>query len=229
MMLSAKKFWELHPTLFIFFILLSFICFDGEIFAKTQDEKLEKGAIIVERTIEDGVEGIKIKAIIDAPIETTWEVMTDYENFKDFMPHTKEAKILKREDKREKNKEKSIVYLQMVIKILFISAINNSKHELTVEKDKMIDCWEEAKDEYEYKGKKPIRFKENSGCWTLERHGKNRTKVTGVMRVEIESTEIPKSIVNRIKHIFLKLSASGIIKAARKRIKDKYSETKSKR
>lgn len=201
---------KLKAFLVLVFMIFSFPSIS---LSKSERERLEDGEIIVERKKIGDVEGVILKAIIDAPIEVVWKVATDYENFEEFMPHIEEHKILHR--------EKDIVYTNAVLKILFVKVAYNLKHKLEIGKDKMVDCWEHATGKYEYKGKNPVEFKKNYGCWTFERYDKNRTKTIYEPYVEFKILEsVPDTLKRKIEDILIKMSAPEVIQATRKRAKE---------
>jgi hypothetical protein len=85
----------------------------------------------------------------------------------------------------------------------------------------MIDCWEKTEGECEYKGKNPVELKKNYGCWTLEKYDGNKTKSIYEPYVEIKMPEsVPEYLINKITNILLKVSAPGVIKATRDRVKE---------
>lgn len=203
---------------YVIFILF-FILFGIEIFSKTTEERLKEGEIITEYIKRGEIEGVRILAIIDAPIEDVWKVITNYEDFKNFMPTCEDSKILKRKG--------NTVYYKGVVKILTFTTTYHLEYTHNIKKDKMVDCWKSAKGEYEYKGKNPVELKKNYGCWTLERYDGNKTKSIYEPYVEIKMPEsVPEYLINKITNILLKVSAPGVIKATRERIEGIKEEIK---
>lgn len=190
-------------------------------FSKSQKERLEKGEIIVERIKKGDEEGVRVTAIIDAPLDVVWEVATDYENFEEFMPNIEEYKILHR--------EKNIVYTSGTFKLLFIKIGYNLKYTHKIEKDKRIDCWEQATGKYEYKGKNPIEFKKNYGCWTFEKYDRDKTKTKYEPYIEFEILEKSPTLEElrkKIEDIIIRISAPGVIEATRKRVEEEKKKRK---
>lgn len=183
----------------------------GDVFAKSIEERLKAGEIIVTPLQKDGIQGVQTLALIDAELEDVWKAITDFEHFKDFMPLTEESKVLA--------KKGNILYYQGTIKLFPFTVTYTLKHTLnTKSKNKWVDRWEMGKEKYAYK-QEGLNFKRNFGSWILKREGK-KTRSIYTAYVEYDITiPISEAVIKRITNLLLKVSAPDVIKATRKRVK----------
>lgn len=183
----------------------------GDVFAKSIEERLKAGEIVVTPLQKDDIQGVQTLALIDAELEDVWKVITDFEHFKDFMPLTEESKVLA--------KKGNILYYQGTIKLFPFTVTYTIKHTFnTKNKNKWVDRWEMGKEKYAYK-QEGLNFKRNFGSWILKREGK-KTRSIYTAYVEYDITiPISEAVIKRITNLLLKVSAPDVIKATRKRVK----------
>ena len=79
-----------------------------------QDQaKLSAGEV----TVEAGREGDKgqfvARVLIDAPPEMAWEVLTDYDNFEQFLPNVEDSQLLEAEDNRRVFEQLNVAMLRL--------------------------------------------------------------------------------------------------------------------
>lgn len=183
----------------------------GDVFAKSIEERLSAGEIIVTPLQKGDIQGVHTLALIDAELEDVWKVITDFEHFEDFMPLTKESKVLA--------KKGNILYYQGTVKLFPFTITYVIKHTLnTKNKDKWVDRWEMGKGKYAYK-QEGLNFKRNFGSWVFKREGK-KTRSIYTAYVEYDITiPVSEAVMKRITNLLLKVGAPDVIKATRERVK----------
>lgn len=183
----------------------------GDVFAKSIEERLSAGEIIVTPLQKGDIQGVRTLALIDAELEDVWKAITDFEHFKDFMPLTEESKVLA--------KKGNILYYQGTIKLFPFTVTYNLKHTLnTKNKNEWVDRWEMGEGKYAYK-QKGLNFKRNFGSWIFKREGK-KTRSIYTAYVEYDITiPVSEAVIKRITNLLLKVSAPDVIKATCKRVK----------
>ncbi len=69
----------------------------AELDESTMEKLLDQGAMIVVRQNEDmTLVNVTAGQLVDAPLDTVWEVVTDFENYPEFMPQTSKQVVKKR-------------------------------------------------------------------------------------------------------------------------------------
>jgi len=165
---------------------------------------------------------VKAMAFVDAPPSRVFKVIGDYNHFKDFMPYTKESKIIAQQDK--------VTYFYTLISPPIVS---NRDYTLKLTDYSTFDgktgfykvVWEAANDKGPPQPKGVVRLDVNRGFWLLEStEGGKKTFVTYYLYTD-PAGAIPLFLVNQAN----KESVPDLIKAVRKRVKDKmYDEPASK-
>ena len=182
----------------------------GDVFAKSIEERLKAGEIIVTPLQKGNIQGVRTLALIDAELEDVWKVITDFKHFKDFMPLTKESKVLA--------KKGNILYYQGTIEVFPYTVTYILKHTFnTKNKDEWVDRWEMGKGKYAYE-QEGFSFKQNFGSWVFKREGK-KTRSIYTVYVEYDIlSPVPEAVIKKITNLLLKVSAPGVTKATRKRV-----------
>lgn len=197
--------------LVLIFALTTFLVLGlNNVFPKTIEDRLKEGEIIVEKIEKGDIQGVKVLALIDADIDKVWKVVTDYDNFKDYMPNTIESKVLAR--------DKNIVYYKGTLNILGLKITYHLKHTLQVKKGERVDKWEKAKGKYAFKGESIIKLEKTYGSWTLKSYG-NKTLSIYYTYLKMKHN-LPEVLMEKAISLLLSVSAPGIIKATRQRVKE---------
>ena len=120
-------------------------------------------------------------ATVNVPPEVLFGVITDYEKYPKFLPETVDVEIASR-GKRKKDGTRT-VDVDFQIKVV-------KRFEYTlcmIESPSDSVSWEQVTGP----------FKRNTGSWTLEAKGKNKTEATYAVTVEVGFL-VPRSIINML-------------------------------
>lgn len=119
---------------------------------------------------------VEREIVIDAPVETVFACITDYEKYPDFLPEMQAVEVVSRE-------ENTVVVrfeLELLMRITYTLRLTESaptELSWTLEEAKMMS--------------------QNSGGWKLESLGENQTKATYGLEVKLRGL-IPKSVSTRL-------------------------------
>jgi coenzyme Q-binding protein COQ10 len=115
----------------------------------------------------------------DVPIEKLYKVLSNYEEYPDFIPDCDSVEVLKKTPKSYTVKYE----LSLIKKIDYTIELTHDR-----KKDEKNINWKLVNSKF---------FKKNSGCWKLEKLGPKKTRVTYALDVEF-SMFVPKPIVNKL-------------------------------
>lgn len=209
------------------------------------DARLKEGEIIV---CSEDVEGTRVKkgtvtGVINVPPETVWQVITDNNNFKKFMPQTldslivakeKVAKILKKNPKKHSqmksllNKKvshplphrspgkKGVVYFYSLLD--FPWPISNRWYIIKINRDETRAAEHIYFDSWDME---IGNLKTNQGFWLLEPFGEGCTKTTYQLLID-PGGHIPKFFID----IGTKVTMPNVIRAVREQAYTIYKKEK---
>lgn len=140
--------------------------------ADSEHDRLARGDLIISQKAVRGSDmpEAMVKAVIDAPGAKLWKVIDLCDNYKNFMPRTKESKELSRKGE--------IIHCRVTIDMPFpisdLTATTRAVH--TVRKGLWKRAWKLAEGEY----------KINTGSWTLSPFDGSAKRTLVVYRVHAE-------------------------------------------
>jgi ribosome-associated toxin RatA of RatAB toxin-antitoxin module len=143
--------------------------------------RLERGEIVTDLT--DGPGGrrdARARALVAAPPEKIWAAITDYENYKNFMPLTTKSEVRKREGNQ--------VWFYTELSFGFLKTLRY-QIKLTLDKPKWTIVWSLVDGD----------LKSNDGGWQLEPYGKDgqETFVTYTANVQA-GFAVPGFVMNKL-------------------------------
>jgi len=128
---SLKKYTRIH-IVYIFALLLTLLLTQhparGELLSHPVWQEQNAPVIVTIRDTLDGAVYIMGEVTISVPIDTVWNVLTDYENLKSFIPGILESSIL------SENNSNKIILQKGKSKFLFFSKTIEVKLRLTEQK-----------------------------------------------------------------------------------------------
>ncbi|MBI5365916.1 MAG: SRPBCC family protein [Planctomycetes bacterium] len=138
--------------------------------------RIEGGEVVTSLVDVDGQSRAQAIAVIDAPVAAVWDAITDYDRYAEFMPHTKESKILERKGK--------VVLFRTVLEFpvrdvwyVIRLTLNEKAHRAD---------WVMADG----------NIKANVGSWALASFGKGRTCATYTVAID-PGFYVPKFLLNK--------------------------------
>ncbi len=158
--------------------------------------KLERGDVLTSFTEVGGHKRAQAQAVIRASVDDVWEAITDYDDYKNFMPHTRESKVLS----RKKNEVLFHTELEFPIKRIWYDIL------LTLDKKSHRVDWT----------LKDGSIKHNEGSWALQKHEKAHTLATYTLATD-PGFYIPKFLLEKATQGTLPL----VIEAVRKRVEQR--------
>lgn len=119
---------------------------------------------------------VEREIVIDAPMDTVFDVITDYERYPEFLPETQDVQLVSRDNSGAVVRFE----LDLVMRVAYTLRLVEQRPERV--------SWtlEEAK-----------VMAENNGGWRLEAAGEGRTKATYGLEVKLRGL-IPKSVSTRL-------------------------------
>jgi ribosome-associated toxin RatA of RatAB toxin-antitoxin module len=141
--------------------------------------------------------GAKHTTVLNVPLDALWEVITDYENYPDFVEGCESVTITKREGKS--------AYAEYVVSMFGKKVTYTLKH---TENPKKGLSWTMTKGEF---------FKSNDGSWDLKPKGESQVEATYTVDVGFPLL-VPKSIVNTLTGTQLPKMMQAFEESAQKRM-----------
>ncbi len=148
--------------------------------------------------------GAKHTTVMDIPLEALWEVITNYEEYPEFVDGLESLTVTKKEGKS--------TYADYVVSMFGKKVKYSLKH---TESPKKGLKWTMVEGEF---------FKSNDGAWDLKSKGDNQVEATYTVDVGFPLL-VPKSIVNTLTGTQL----PTMMKAFEDRAKKKLKKTKGKK
>ncbi len=157
--------------------------------------RLERGDVITSLTDVNGHKRAQALALISAPVDAVWEAITDYDEYKNFMPHTKESKVLS----RKKNEVLFHTELEFPIKEIWYDIL------LTLDKKNHHVDWV----------MKEGSIRSNEGSWDLKKYDGDRKRTFATYTLATDpGFFVPKFLLEKATQGSLPL----IIQSVRKRV-----------
>ncbi|MCY4380184.1 MAG: hypothetical protein OXC40_01245 [Proteobacteria bacterium] len=164
---------------------------------------------------KDGAHSAALRSRIAANVSEIYEILTDYKNFSQYMPHTKSCKVVK-----EKDAVKWVEYTLVFLVFIEVRYTLKILHELKPDKKNARIVWNLSEGE---------QFKEIRGYWMLEElpveknSGQPWTGVSYVSQL-VPKVSIPRAIFDHL----TKKSVYELFDAVRQRVEDQKSQEKTK-
>jgi len=70
---------------------------------------LENGEVIVSAQRDGETGKFVARVLIEAPVEKAWQVLTDYDNFEQFLPNVENSQLLEEEDNRRRFEQLNVI------------------------------------------------------------------------------------------------------------------------
>lgn len=90
----------------------------AELDAATMERLLRSGSLLLVRRNPDGsLKEVLAGGLVDAPLESAWATLTDFEHYPEFMPNTLRMQVLERAGPRELLTEQTVEVIISVLKV----------------------------------------------------------------------------------------------------------------
>jgi len=141
---------------------------------------LERGEILVDSQSTDNGVVANMQAVIDAPIEKVWALVTNCNGFKKTMPNIESARIVKKTAKGMRCE----VVADLPFPLSDLRSVTDAVHTETADMKKR--TWTLVEGDYEV----------NEGSWTLKRFGADGQKTLAIYNAKLEpKMSVPNSIL----------------------------------
>ena len=197
------------------FLLILFLFIPFSLSALTEfeiNEKISKGKIIKTLYEEPGQrlkKGVAV-GVIKAPVVRVWKVITDYEHFPEFWPH------MKKKSKKLRD-EGNLTFFEGHLDLVW--PVKDVSYQI-----KLVHDIKKHKVSWKMIPGTGVNLVQNYGSWKLEPFGKDKKHTKVIYTLFAETVQkIPKFIMD----ITTKMTLSDVIKAVRKRVKNKMYDEKN--
>jgi len=207
------------PAILLFFASITCPCLSSDLAAQGVSadgwkQGSESGGVILSSRVRPGSSLKEFKAVgaIDAPTRAVHDVLDDFQNYPNFMPYTKECRLVKTES------DSILTYQRLSPKI-----VTDRDYTLRVRKKSWsgegglfyLDRWEPANELGPAEKPGVLRVKLCEGGWLLEPDGANKTRATYSIYTDSGGT-IPAFIANKVSEIGIR----KLFAAVRKQVQD---------